>query len=68
MQKPDGVSIDDNTRPRILVMPVLFLLLVFVFVLDLSLGSVPIPLLDTLRILFGGQAGKCAFSSTKGLA
>ncbi len=60
MQKSDGVSINDNIRPRprLLAMPVLLLLLVFVFILDLSIGSVPIPFLDTLRILFGGQAGK----------
>jgi len=58
MQKSEGVSINDNTRPRLLVIPVLFLLLVFVFVLDLSLGSVPIPLIDTLSILLGGKGGK----------
>jgi iron complex transport system permease protein len=47
-----------TTRPLALMFLGLLLLFTLAFVLDLSIGSVAIPLVDTLRVLFGVRSGK----------
>ena len=60
---PTAMPTHAPPRPRSWLLIVLLALLIGVFLLSLALGSVAIPLDEIIRVLFGGQASRDAWTS-----